>query len=63
MAQFAIESGINFSIKARGEQTQVCRVFAKLCTIRHMRVPFWPMRRAGSWEYFAGSWRETIPYL
>ena len=30
-------------------------------TIRHMRVPFWPIRRTGSWGYLAGSWREATP--
>ena len=29
--------------------------------IRHMRVPLWPIRRAGSWGYLAGSWREATP--
>ena len=27
--------------------------------IENMRVPFWPIRRAGSWGYFAGSCREA----
>ena len=30
-------------------------------SIRHMRVPLWPIRRAGSWGYLAGSWREATP--
>ena len=25
----------------------------------HMRVSVWPNRRAGSWKYLAGSWRQA----
>ena len=31
--------------------------------IRHMRVPIWPIMRAGSWGYLTGSWREATPYF
>ena len=30
--------------------------------IRHMSVPIRPIRRAGSWGYLAGSWREAQFY-
>ena len=29
--------------------------------IRHMKVPLWPIRKARSWGYLAGSWREATP--
>ena len=32
-------------------------------TIRHMRVPIFPMKRTGSLGYLAGSWRETTPHF
>ena len=31
--------------------------------IRHIRVSICPMRRAGSWGYFAGSWREGTSHV
>ena len=32
-------------------------------SIRHMRVSIWPIMRAGSWVYLAGSWRESTSYF
>ena len=28
-----------------------------------MRVLVWSIRRAGSWGYLAGSWREATPHF
>ena len=36
-----------------------CSAWSLLDPIRHARVLFWPIRRAGSWGYLAGSWREA----
>ena len=29
--------------------------------IRHVRVPVWPIRIAGSWAYLARSWSKATP--
>ena len=31
--------------------------------IHHVRVPIWPIRRAGNWVYLAGSCREATPHF
>ena len=36
-----------------------CSAWPLLDPIRHARVLIWPIRRAGSWGYLAGSWKEA----
>ena len=34
----------------------------KVSSMSDMGVSIWPIRKAGSWVYMAGSWREATPY-
>ena len=35
----------------------------KDCPISHMRVLMWPIKKARSWRYWTGSWRQATPFF